>query len=468
MFASMSLPRIAVVYANSKEAAGAVIHATANTRHWKSYQAVSEDICAALVSLGLNAVTMPDGADLVTRLAQAHIELVWLNTGGVQGECPLAQTPAVLETAGIPYIGHTPLNAALLDDKGMFKLACSGLGLPTAPFIVHNPALGSFRPESSAMFQCTFGSYEGPFIVKPVNGRASQNVEFVSTVSELPTMVSAVGRKTNTLVLVEKFLGGREFCIAVMGAGPAGAFAFSPVERHLDSDEKVFTSMDVKAITAERVRAMSHEREAELVGRLQALGTAVYSSLNLTSLVRLDIRADEEGELYILEANPKPDLKRPSATSTSLVCTGLADQLGWSYEDLMACCLVERLWQLEQAKPHMLAHFLPAGTTAEDLMRLLPERVAQVLTAAAGPQRQLSSAPSLQEQLGLAALRAAAASFSAVASLSHCSSGLLALTRSASAALVEQAAAEGGVAARQQSLLAMPAAAAACPLVVQN
>jgi len=205
---------------------------------------------------------------------------------------------------------------------------------------------------------------------------------------------------------------------------------------------------------------MSHEREAELVGRLQALGTAVYSSLNLTSLVRLDIRADENGELYILEANPKPDLKRPSATSTSLVCTGLADQLGWGYEDLMACCFVERLWQLEQAKPHMLAYFLPAGVRAADLLQLLPERVAQVLTAAVSPQRQLSSKPSLQEQLGLAAFTAAAASFSAAASLSRCFSGLLALTRSGSTTLVEQAAVDGVAVARQRSAFAMPVATA--------
>jgi hypothetical protein len=40
--------------------------------------------------------------------------------------------------------------------------------------------------------------------------------------------------------------------------------------------------------------------EADLVARLQSLGVGVYSSLNLTSLVRLDIRADEDGELYIL------------------------------------------------------------------------------------------------------------------------------------------------------------------------
>ena len=69
---------------------------------------------------------------------------------------------------------------------------------------------------------------------------------------------------------------------------------------------QVFTSMDVKAITTDRVRPMSHDSEAELVDRLKALSTAVYSSLNLTSLVRLDIRADEDGELYILVGGVAP------------------------------------------------------------------------------------------------------------------------------------------------------------------
>lgn len=98
---------------------------------------------------------------------------VWLNTGGVQGESPLCQTPALMETAGIPYIGHTPLNAAMLDDKALFKMACSGLGLPTAPFVVHNPAAGRLRPSKCAAFKAAFGSYRGPFIVKPVNGECT-------------------------------------------------------------------------------------------------------------------------------------------------------------------------------------------------------------------------------------------------------------------------------------------------------
>lgn len=58
--------------------------------------------------------------------------------------------------------------------------------------------------------------------------------------------------------------------------------------------------MDVKAITADRVRVMDPFVETDVVTKLAAMGTTVYNSLNLTSLVRLDIRADDEGELYIL------------------------------------------------------------------------------------------------------------------------------------------------------------------------
>lgn len=42
----------------------------------QSYEAVAKDICNALITLGFDAVTMPDGADLVRRLADERIELV--------------------------------------------------------------------------------------------------------------------------------------------------------------------------------------------------------------------------------------------------------------------------------------------------------------------------------------------------------------------------------------------------------
>ncbi len=108
----------------------------------------------------------------------------------------MCHTASMLESAGVPFVGHTPLNAALLDDKGAFKLALAGAGLPTAPFLVHSGAKGPLDVEGEKFRRVFGGSYLGPFIVKPVNGRASQNVEYVERREEVAAMVADVGAKT--------------------------------------------------------------------------------------------------------------------------------------------------------------------------------------------------------------------------------------------------------------------------------
>lgn len=359
--------RIAVIFGNSKDNPGAVLYPTANLRHWKSYESVAEDIAAALRTIGFTQVqTMPDGVDLAQRLKAQDIHLAWLNTGGVQGQSPVCQTPALLETAGVPYVGHTPLNAALLDDKGAFKLALAGAGLATAEFLIWNGNRGSLRPAEDPNYQRVFGSYAGPFIVKPVNGRASQNVLFVDTVGEIEAAVDDVFAKTGCLVLVERFVGGREYCIAVCGGTIARggkvfseveSFPFSAVERQLDPDEKVFTSMDKRTITKDRVRPLDPDTEGDVIDGLNELARAVYNTFNLESLVRLDVRADSNGKLYILEANPKPDLARPSDKKVSIVCVGLP-AMGMTYEDLILSLLVDRLEQLQRWRPYALQHIM--------------------------------------------------------------------------------------------------------------
>lgn len=359
--------RIAVVFGNSKDAPGAVLYPTANLRHWKSYESVAKDIAQALRNIGFQHVTtMPDGVDLVERLRAEDIHLVWLNTGGVQGQSPVCQTSALLETAGVPYVGHQPLNAALLDDKGAFKLGLAGLGLPTAEFLIWNRNRGPLDPAANADFKRAFGTYDGPFIVKPVNGRASQNVMFIESLAEVQDAVDQVFQTTGCLVLVERFLGGREYCIAVCGGTLARggeviseveSFPFSPVERQLDPDEKVFTSMDKRQITEDRVRPLDPATEGEVIAQLNELARAVYGCFNLESLVRLDVRADADGKLYILEANPKPDLARPTDNKVSIVCVGLP-AMGMTYEDLILSLLVDRLEQLQRWRPYTLQHVM--------------------------------------------------------------------------------------------------------------
>src|SRR5436190_6934295 len=77
---------IAVVYGGDKRSDGAVIRATHNTRPWKSYRVVAEDIAGALRELGFeHVISLPDDRSLAAELERHQVDLVWLNTGGVQG-----------------------------------------------------------------------------------------------------------------------------------------------------------------------------------------------------------------------------------------------------------------------------------------------------------------------------------------------------------------------------------------------
>ena len=85
------------------------------------------------------------------------------------------------------------------------------------------------------------------------------------------------------------------------------------------------------------------------------MARAVWRDFQLRTLVRLDIRADADGRLQILEANPKPDLKRPSGNELSLVCAGLA-RVDMTYEDLILSLLVDRLDHYLQNRPAVVGH----------------------------------------------------------------------------------------------------------------
>jgi D-alanine-D-alanine ligase len=344
--------RLAVVYGGDKSREGAVIESTTNPRSWKSYEAVAKDIAAAMMRLGCREIELfPDDMRLGERLKAYDAHLAWLNTGGVQGHCSVAHAPSMMELFGIPYIGHDPMTAAILDNKHVFKRQLKAAGIPTADFFIWQPGASADDPSSDPSFRQAFLGYDGPFIVKPASGRASLHVTYVEDRAGVAAAVRDVYGVTRNHVVIERYLGGREFCVAVTGPVVCrrgqlerldSPFAFSFLERTLDSDEKIFTSMDLKPITGERAREIDPAAEPALHASLNALAHRVFRELGVETLIRADIRADLAGNLYVLEANPKPDLKMPGPNVTSLVCIGLPRH-GMSYDDLIMSVFADRI-----------------------------------------------------------------------------------------------------------------------------
>jgi D-alanine-D-alanine ligase len=351
----IGLLRIAVIFGGAKEADGAVIRPTINTRPWKSYESVAHDIAAALRRIGFRHVELlPEDMRLGERLRQAEIHMAWLNTGGVQGYNPVSHAAAALEMLGVPYVGHDPLSAGILDNKHIFKRDLTSLGIATAPFVTWHPARGPFRPEVSSRFIRAFRDHWGSFVVKPVSGRASLHVHVVEDTRDVPDAVAEVFEATENEVMIEAYLPGREFCIAACGPLIARQgrlqrlsepFTFAAIERRLAPGEAIFTSMDERLITGDRFRVLDAMQDAAEMTHLRELAREVFIEFNLETLIRLDVRADANGKLFVLEANPKPDLKAPTRNETSLVGAGLAEH-GMVYEDLILSLFADRLDRL--------------------------------------------------------------------------------------------------------------------------
>ncbi len=371
--------RMAVIYGGDSREEGTVLYRTHQTRFWKSYKEVAGDIEASLQRLGFRHIfLMREGPGLAAQIASEGIHLAWLNSGGIQGYDPLCHAPALLEGLGVPYIGHSPAQAALLDNKYLFKLLLQGLGLPTPPFLAWHPAQGSPPAPGDAHFQRVFGDSPAPLVVKPSNGRASRQIHYVERPAELSEAMAEVYHQTHNQVLVERYLPGREFAV---GGGPSvlrrgGAWVrseppwcFAHLERRLDPEEKIFQSKDKRPITGGRIWLLKRKGDAKLIDRMTKLCCGVYRALHLGALVRVDMREDSDGRMQILEVNPKPDLQ-PAASdgSQSLLAQGLASS-AMSYDELILSQIAARL-------DHAFSHCLPTVSPILELIEGQPPECA--------------------------------------------------------------------------------------------
>lgn len=354
--------KIAVVHGGEKAKTDSYIYENLSPRSTKTYQPVACDVAQALAESGFKHVhVLAEDIDLPLKLKELGINLVFTNSGGLQGFDPMCHLPSMLEMLGMPYVGHSPMTAGVLDNKHLFKHEINAAGIPTAPFITLGNDESVDDDAKRLMLDKIEQEFGEAFIVKPVSGRASVHVYSVFKRADLAETVCKVQNATNNTVMVEPFLSGKEFVVAV--AGPTvfkngslsereQPFAFSITERVLAEDEAIFTSMDVKPITSDRLLKVV---EPALRSELAEIGSKIFTLMELHTLVRVDLRMDHRGKLFVLETNPKPDLKRPEGSKLSLVCHDLVSE-GMSYNDLIQSLVFNRLSYLHKYRSTTLTH----------------------------------------------------------------------------------------------------------------
>ncbi len=248
------------------------------------------------------------------KFKQYRPPIVFNMAEGMYGTSRESQIPAMLEMLQIPYTGSDPLTLALCLDKAMAKVALSYYGIPNAPFVV-------VSQESKKRAFPPF-----PLIVKPLREGSSKGVRNSSLVQnsrQLREEIHRVLTEYQQPALVERFLPGREFTVALLGNGsrvevlPIVEIKFEELPGHINP----IYSFEAKWVwdTVENpleIFACPAKVSAALKKKIQSVCRASYLALGVRDWCRIDVRLDDAGEPCILELNPLPGiLPNPDANS---------------------------------------------------------------------------------------------------------------------------------------------------------
>ncbi len=233
-----------------------------------------------------------------------------------------------LELLHMPYTGCNPRGLMLARDKVLTKKVLAFHRIPYPEFMEVPQGRGTKRPKQLAF----------PLIVKSVTEEASLGISQASIVEDddkLSERVAFVHNSVGSGALVERYIEGREFYVGVIGNGHLQALpVWELIMDKLPDDAKRIATERVKWSRKYQQKYGITSREAvnlpeSKTQEIQDLAKRVYRALGLSGYARIDMRMDAEAQLYVLEANPNPQIAEDEDFADS------AKETGYTYTELL-------------------------------------------------------------------------------------------------------------------------------------
>src|SRR6059036_913146 len=266
------------------------------------------------------------------KLALAHPDLVFNLAEGLHGQNRESLVPAICEYFNIPYTGSDPLTLALSLHKARTKELLAYRGVPTAPFVCVE------RPQDLARVSLPY-----PVFVKPVCEGSGKGI-FVNNLCETPAQlrerVLFLLERYAEPVLVETYLPGPEFTVAILGNGPQAyclpviGFDFStlpPGAPPVYGYEAKWVWDRPEAPLA--IFQCPARVPASLYREIERMALDAYHALGCRDWCRVDIRVDRFGVPNVLELNPLPGIIPDPAMNSCFPKAARA--AGFGYDELI-------------------------------------------------------------------------------------------------------------------------------------
>ena len=258
-------------------------------------------ITNAIESLGHRVKKIGNVSLLLNNLNNLDIDIVFNISEGITGRNRESQVPVILEMKGIPFVGSDGLTLALSLDKLMAKKIFIAERIPTPKFIeVSQPS-------------CLINTnhYKFPLMVKPRFEGSSRGIDSSARVSNLDELIKRTDYIINTYkqpALLEEFIRGKEFTVAIVGNDPPEVLppVQVKIEGQFDLGERFYTFGHISSNELEYVCPAPISKELE--NKIKYLALRAYQAVECLDFGRVDFRVDQQDNPYVLEINPLPCL----------------------------------------------------------------------------------------------------------------------------------------------------------------
>lgn len=231
----------------------------------------------------------------------------WGEDGCVQG---------LLNILNIPYTHSGLMASAMAMDKPTAKRLFEDAGLPLAKHVIASEE--DIRAEDPM---------PRPYVIKPCNEGSSVGVHIVQQ-GDNALSFEGTGWPHGDRVMVEEFIAGQEFSVAVMGDR---ALAVTDI-----STERNFYDYEAKYVTGGSKHVIPADIDQETYDACLDYALQAHRTLGCRGVSRADFRYDGK-QLYLLEVNTQPGM-----TATSLV-PEQAEYVGITFPELVT-------WMVDNAE----------------------------------------------------------------------------------------------------------------------
>lgn len=292
---------------------------------------------SALASLGYDvaSLALETPTQALETLAAYRPDAVVNLCEGLAGDARHEMHVAALwELAGIPYTGSPPLALGVSQDKATVKRLLESAGVPTPEW-----ALCETVPDAAPV--------PFPAIVKPVREDASLGIGSASVVGDLSALRRAAADLLDRYrqpALVERFIPGREFNVAILGNDPPRLLPLAEIDfSGLPPDAPAIVGYEAKWLPGHPLyrgtpAVCPAPVAPELAARISEAALGAWALTGGRDYGRVDLRVAPDGRVYVLEVNLNPDTSPDAGFARAVAAAGISyphffrDLVQWARE----------------------------------------------------------------------------------------------------------------------------------------